>query len=314
MRHLLRLSSLTRSEILAILSRARDLRCGGRPWQSPGGILGLLFFQPSTRTRFGFHAAMARLGGAAITLEETKWHPGMTEPESLEDTLRSIGDYCDVLVLRHAAHDSVVRAAAVLKRPLINGGNGTDEHPTQALIDLFAICEAHESLDGLIVGIAGDLRDSRAAHSLLSAFAVFPPAELRLMYPPSRAPAAELLKPLGIPITKSEEGLRVEDLDVLYMAGLPEGRGSDALGDEVRSRFCLTLEAAQRLPGHAVVLSPLPCIDEIDRRVGELQVARYYRQSSDGLYVRISVLEQALTWVRAMDAGPSVPATRSLAS
>jgi len=293
--HLLSVDDLGHSGILGVLDRAEELRLQP-PQDMPflGKVLGLLIFQPSTRTRVGFHAAMVRLGGAAIEVTETKLQQGMGRAESLADTVRSISSYCDGLVLRHSLLDEFRAAIAVSDIPVINGGSGWEQHPTQALIDLYAIRRHFARLEGLRIGIVGDLEGSRAARSLIQALGYFTPRELRLMSPEGRGFPLALLGGFGGTIIEVLQELTVEGLDVLYMAGLPEGLGEARLEETVRERFRLTRRRAERLPPEALVLNPLPRIDEIEPEVDELSIAGYFQQSKEGLFVRCSVLERVL--------------------
>lgn len=294
-KHLLRIADLTKDEILAILDRAEELRQGSKPRRFPGTILGLLFFQASTRTRIGFHSAIARLGGTGITIEKTKYQPGMTHPESLEDTLRSIVHYCDAFVLRHPENDSIDRAARVLTGvPLLNAGNGLDEHPTQALIDLFAIRSWHHRLEGLRIGFVGDLARSRSTHSLLQALHYFPPAELRLMHPASAAAPPNILSSQLTDTLRTESDLRVQHLDVLYVAGFSQGDEAPHYDTAARQRFRLTTQVLPRLSGRCLILDPLPRIDEIDPLVDRSPNAYYFLQSTAGRFVRSAILELQL--------------------
>lgn len=293
-RHLYSLADLGREGILGILDRAAELR--DRPIDRArfgGKILGLLFFQSSTRTRFGFHAAMARLGGTAIELDHLKYQQGMTHPESLSDTVRCIAAYCDAIVLRHPDGAAVEEAMRVSTVPIVNGGSGSEHHPTQALIDLYAIRRQLGRLDRLSIGIAGDLATSRSARSLIQALDAFPPTHLRLMIPAGGIPPGFL--PAGFPIAPAVTySLDLAGLDVIYMAGFPEGTdGSHA--ERERAALRLTAQRAQRLDPSAIILDPLPRIDEIEPRVDELPQARYFEQSAGGLEVRAAVLQDVLT-------------------
>jgi aspartate carbamoyltransferase catalytic subunit len=260
-------------------------------------VVGLLFFDPSTRTRFGFHAAAARLGGSAITLGDNKYQATMSAPESLEDTLRSVGAYCDVVVLRHAREDAVDIAAALLPVPVINAGNGSDEHPTQALIDLFAIRSWHGRLAGLRVGIVGDLRHSRAAHSLILALQRFEPREIRLLHPRgAELPESICEQCCSATLVGAGEFVHFDGLDALYFAGLPEGHDgtNDHRGPAIRRHFALTAETASRLSPSTLILDPLPRIDEIEPSIDALPNAGYFKQSDEAQHVRLAVLEAIL--------------------
>jgi aspartate carbamoyltransferase catalytic subunit len=293
--HLLSIADLGRAGILAVFDRAEELRL--QPLRGgifPGRILGLVFFQPSTRTRVGFHAAMARLGGTAIEVTETKAQPGMSQPESLVDTIRSISGWCDALVLRHHSSEELQAAAEASDAPVINGGSGCEHHPTQALLDLFAIRRRFGRLEDLRIGIAGDLGSSRAARSLVEALAHFSPRELRLMAPLGRELPGSVLAGLDGARIDVRHDLAVEDLDILYMAGLPEGVGDGRLDEVIRGRFRLTRARAEALDPGALVLDPLPRIDEIEPEVDALPAAGYFAQSREALFVRCAVLERVL--------------------
>ena len=292
MSHLLSVDDLSRSEILALLGRAAALRSRRPANLRPFSIL-LAFFQSSTRTRIGFAGASARLGGTPIELVALRDSPGMSAAESIADSVRCASGQVDLVVLRHgnqADHAAAVRASV---RPVLNAGDGPREHPTQALLDLFAMHEHLGHLEGLRVGLVGDL-GARAAHSLVRALRPFDPAEMRLMHPPGRELAPRWLEAYPRGVVGVEQRLRPDDLDVLYMVGLPEGQGESSLPESVRARWRLTPEIMARLPGHAVVLCPLPRIDEIDTAVDGDPRCRYFNQSDDGLWVRMAVLERFL--------------------
>lgn len=293
--NLLSIADLGRDGILEILGRAEELRLEApRGGVFPGRILGLVFLQPSTRTRVGFHAAMARLGGTAIEITETKVQPGMSQPESLVDTIRSISGWCDALVLRHPSPEEFQAAVESSNVPVINGGSGCEHHPTQALLDLFAICRRFGRLEDLRIGIAGDLGGSRAARSLVEALAHFSPRELRLMSPPGRELPGSVLAGFDGARIDVRHDLAVEGLDILYMAGLPQGVGDARLDEVVRVRFRLTRARADALDPGALILDPLPRIDEIEPEVDALPAAGYFAQSREALFVRCAVLERVL--------------------
>lgn len=293
--HLFSIDDLGHSGILEVLNRAEKIRL--QPLQDRpfvGKVLGLLILQPSTRTRVGFHSAMARLGGTAIEITDTKLQSGMGMAESFTDTVRSISAYCDALVLRHHSLNEVRAAIAVSDVPVINGGSGWEHHPTQALIDLYAIQRRFARPEGLRIGIAGDLEGSRAARSLVQALVHFSPRELRLMSPEGRELPLSLLDGFCSSLIDQRHELAVEGLDVLYMAGLPEGLGENQLGETVRERFRLTRHRAESLPAEALVLNPLPRIDEIETEVDRLPVAGYFAQSREALFVRCAILQRVL--------------------
>jgi len=237
---------------------------------------------------------MARLGGTAIEVTETKVQPGMSWPESLVDTIRSTSGWCDALVLRHPSPEEFQTAVEASEVPVINGGSGCEHHPTQALLDLFAIRRRFGRLEDLRIGIAGNLGGSRAARSLVEALAHFPPRELRLMFPPGRELPGSVLAGFDGTRLDVRQDLAVEELDILYMAGLPEGAGDARLDEAIRRRFRLTRARAEALDPGALVLDPLPRIDEIEPEVDALPAAGYFAQSREALFVRCAVLERVL--------------------
>ena len=293
--HFLRIGSVGPSVIRGLLDRAQLFKeRGPESWPNfSRRVVGHMFMEPSTRTMVGFQAAAARLGAASAILAETKYVSGMSSPEALEDTIRVLAGYCDVLVLRHPDPASVDRAAAVSQVPVINAGNGSEEHPSQAVSDLFAMKLCHGRLEGLKVGIVGDLAGSRSAHSLVRALAWFAPTELRLMSPVGRELPSWVADDLHLPLVSIHE-LDVTGLDTLYMAGLPEGDGASHLPESVRACFRVTPDLYKRLPLGIAVLCPLPRVDEIDASLDNLPGMVYFQQSANALFVRMAILEQCL--------------------
>lgn len=258
-------------------------------------VVGLLFFQASTRTRVGFAVATERIGGASIELWDTKHQPSMSSPESLTDTVRVVGDYCDLLVLRHQDDQAVAELTDVSPVPLVSGGAGQRFHPTQALIDLYAIRKYLGRLESLRIGLVGDLSSSRTAHSLLRALAWYSPAEVRLMAPEGRSPANSVLQGLPIEVVSTNQNsLHFEGLDLLYVAGTPPGEGKEILSPEVRKQYYLTPERLTTLPSHSIVLCALPRTGDIETSVDNDPRCKYFEQSRDGLFVRMAVLEHYL--------------------
>jgi aspartate carbamoyltransferase catalytic subunit len=294
-RHLLSVDDLTQAEIAAALRRAGELRVGAAARRAASGTLVCAaFFESSTRTRLGFAAAAARVGVGVVEIGEARSGPAMSAAESLADTVRVVSGMADVVLLRHpdaaAAHD----AAFAARSPVVSAGLGEREHPTQALVDLFAIAQAFPAIDGLRVGLVGDLAGSRAAHSLARALGRHSLGELRLVAPDRRELQPEWCDGHDPAIVTRADRLELEGLDVAYFAGLPERRGDDVLDAAARGAFALGPTAIRGLPERAIVLSPLPRIDEIDRALDCDPRCRYFAQSDDGVHVRTALLEWAL--------------------
>lgn len=304
--HLLGMADLNRADIEWILGDSID--SAFRPWPNPF-VAGLMFLEDSTRTRVGFDVAVSRLGGRSVAITSLKQTDAMSARESWTDTLLSIGPYFDLLCIRHGEATGLRQAAELLPHvAVVNCGNGADEHPTQALIDLRAITEHFGRLpDRMTIGVVGDLRHMRAAHSLLLALARFDSVCVVAASPPElQFPAAyvQTFVDAGntyVQTAALEDALQV---DVLYMAGFAPKTPMGVWDEEARSAFRLTERRARRLPRHASVLCPLPRVDEIEDGVDLLPQARYFHQSALGVDVRTAVLRHVL---RNTDAALSPP-------
>lgn len=231
-----------------------------------GVVIGLVMLAPSLRTRAGFAAASARVGAAVIEVDETRHSAMQSAGESLADTLRSLAEMVDLLIVRvgHELDADWVRAEVPV--PVINAGDGTNEHPTQALIDLVSIELLRGPVCELSVGISGDL-GSRCVRSLLKLFERFPPRHLVLTGPDGRTEhGLDIGEPLRSRIRWSPV-LDVDGLDVVYLPGLPEGSNRGRVPASVRRPYALGAGQLARLDPDAIVLSPMPVIDELDDEV-----------------------------------------------
>ncbi|HEX8001340.1 MAG TPA: hypothetical protein VF519_01445 [Mycobacteriales bacterium] len=294
MRHLTSVLDLSRADIESVLATARAI--GGGDVPAARGVAGVLFFESSTRTRAGFEAAAARLGVGTFVLNETRDADRMSNPESLEDTIRVVSAYADVLCVRHPDVDAFDHALREARCAVVNCGNGSDEHPTQALADLFAIEAARGRIDGLTVAVVGDLVSMRSAHSLLLALSLFDDVTARLVSPPALQMPDRYVAPAIAAghCIESTDTLVVDDVDIVYVAGFPPHSPRGSFTAKQRRAFAIDDALARKLPPHARILCPLPRIDEIDRSVDALPVAGYFAQSDAALLVRMAVLERAL--------------------
>ncbi|HEV7721283.1 MAG TPA: hypothetical protein VGO60_08365 [Iamia sp.] len=274
---------LTEEDVDAVLAAAARpvVRSAG----AGGPLVGLIFLEASLRTRVGFAAAAARLGGGHVEVGDRR-HSPTSMGESLADTIATVSDYTDVVVVRPGVPLDPT-AVAEVGCPVVNGGDAgpAAEHPTQALIDLFALQRVAGDVADLTVAVCGDLR-MRAARSLLKLLGRRPPAHLVVITDDA------LLDPSdpvigGLPAAAFRQPDEVEDVDVLYVAGMPH----EALALPARERLIVDDETLRRLPSHAVVLSPMPVIDEIAPAARRDRRMAYRRQSGDGLAVRAAVLE-----------------------
>ena len=296
--NLLSMEDLPRAEILELVQAATALKV---PTSSlaQGRTAGLFFFEASTRTRVGFEAAMLRLGGSAVAVTATKSGPTMSAPETWTDTVRSVGRYFDVLCVRSAEPAAPSLAAALLPDvPVINCGNGHDEHPTQAMIDILAISEiVGGPPDGLHVALVGDLLGMRAAHSLLLALARFRDVLVTAISPPGLSCPERYSGPFraaGNRYVTSEALTGLAGVNIVYVAGFPPRTEVGDWSEAARAPYRVTADFAATLPASAAILCPLPRVDEIEPAVDDLPQARYFLQSELGLPMRMAVLQRSL--------------------
>lgn len=285
-RHLLDINDLTEDDIDWVISGPHS--CRG---DVAGSIIGLIFLESSLRTHFGFAAAATRLGVSPLSVTELRHGPGMPIAESVADTLRAIGGMADLVVIRPGEPLDRDNIHATSPVPIINGGDPGGEHPTQALIDFVAMQKFVGPIQEIRVGICGDLT-MRASRSLLHLLNRRPPRSLRLIAPYSRsnhgiAFRAELNRCLTL-----TEVPDFSDLDALIITGITP------LTDGDRSDYTLTKQSAESLPPHAVVLSPMPIIDDISSEMLRDRRVRVYDQSDLGVSVRMSVLQLLLNQSR----------------
>ncbi|MGA8875748.1 MAG: aspartate carbamoyltransferase [Candidatus Korobacteraceae bacterium] len=257
-------------------------------------IMASLFYQPSTRTRFSFEAAMHRLGGRVLSTEHARAFSSEIEAEQVEDSIRIIGSYCDVIVIRHHEPGGAARAARVSPVPIINAGDGDGgQHPTQALLDLYTIYR-ERPLDGLSVAFIGELDRGRTARSLTYLLAKFERVKLYFVSPPEMQMRSDILQYLD------RHGVRYElesdidrvlgEVDVIYQTRiLPERL--PRLGTH---RYAINSSVLQRMKPDAMIMHPLPRTVELDKTVDDDPRALYFRQAANGLYVRMALLTMML--------------------
>jgi len=261
-----------------------------------GKIMATLFFEPSTRTRLSFQTAMHKLGGDAIGFAE----PGSSsvqKGETLADTVRVVENYSDVIVLRHPLEGAARFAAEYAQVPVINAGSGAEEHPTQALLDLFTILKAKGRIDGLNVALMGDLRYGRTVHSLAYAFSLYD-VKLNLVSPDLLRMRREVLEDIRNRI-EVEEYSEIEELlpkaDVLYVTRIQKERFPDlAEYEKVRGTYVIDLDLLRSAKDDLIVLHPLPRVGEIAVEVDSTPFAKYFQQTRNGVIVRMALLALVL--------------------
>ena len=267
-----------------------------------GRILGVMFFEPSTRTRLSFESAMASIGGISVGFSETKT-TSIEKGESFSDTVRVVEANCDILVLRHSMEGAARFAAEISSKPVVSAGTGTEEHPTQAMLDLYSILKEKGKIDGLRIGIVGDLKYGRTVYSLIYGLSKFD-VKVDLISPPSlkirREASHDLEKIPGkdrsIEIREHEELVPVlPELDVVYVTRIQRERFPDEQEyEKVRGSYYLDAEIAKKMKKDAIVMHPLPRLDEIRPDLDSTPHAKYFNQMQNGRTVRAALLSLIL--------------------
>jgi aspartate carbamoyltransferase catalytic subunit len=302
MKHILRVDQFDRPLLDQILARSDQMRLTaerGGDRRLAGRILATVFYEPSTRTRLSFESAMMRLGGNVISSEMAAETSSAAKGESIEDTVRIIESYADAIVFRHPRAGIVDQAASVASVPVVNGGDGAREHPTQALLDLYSINREIGRIDNLNVALVGDLKYGRAPRSLAMLLTRTEGAHIQLVSPPQLDLSDDVLSELDDTGVSSgvERDLTaaVASADVVYVTRMQKERfPSPEAFAEVEGAYQLTADTAQTMKPGSVILHPLPRVDEIDPAVDALPQAAYFRQARNGVYVRMALLNMLI--------------------
>jgi aspartate carbamoyltransferase catalytic subunit len=295
-RHLISIDQVDAALAGEIFATADDmaaaLRIPTRLSSLSGRVVALLFFEPSSRTILSFSAAAARLGAAVISHRGVE-SSSLSKGESIDDTIRVVGGYADLIVLRHEAPGVAARAAQVSPVPLINGGDGPNEHPTQALIDMYTILRELGRLSSLRVGMGFDPRHSRSIHSLCRGLAHYPDNDVLLVGPEELWLGEEELGELrdrGLRVNQSTDMQQLLAREVVYVNRFQTERIADRqLAESYRERYCIGVD---QMRGSAIelLLDPLPRIHEIAPEVDRLPQALYFKQAANGVPIRMALL------------------------
>ncbi len=265
-----------------------------------GKILANLFFEPSTRTRLSFEAAMLKLGGSTIGFAEAEI-ASVRKGENLADTIRTVENYADIIALRHPLEGAAKLAAEFSKIPILNAGSGAEEHPTQALMDLYTLQKEKGQIDGLKIALVGDLRYGRTVHSLAYALSLYN-IELYLISPESLRMRHEVIRAIKSKISIIEdtnlEGI-MPQIDVLYVTRIQKERFPDAAEyAKVKGIYKIDLKTLKTAKKDLIILHPLPRVDEIAAEVDSTPQARYFQQVWNGIVVRMALLALVLGAVK----------------
>ena len=257
-----------------------------------GKTLGYLFFEPSTRTRLSFESAIALLGGTSVGIADAT-SSSIHKGETLGDTVKVISSYCDVLVLRHSLDGSSRFAAEISNKPVINAGSGTEEHPTQTIQDLYTIKKEKKKIDGLKIGIAGDLKYGRTVYSLLYGLRNYD-VDVHLISPESLRIRSDSTYDIKNELSYTESSNideYIEDLDVLYVTRIQKERFPDEEEyAKVKGSYVIGSDMVKKMKDDAIILHPLPRIDEISADVDNTKQAKYFEQAEYGKYTRAALL------------------------
>ena len=295
---ILRADALGRDDIALIMDTAgrfeRVVSGGGRLLNMAGKVLATLFYEPSTRTRLSFETAMLQLGGQVLSVAEAKTSSSAAKGETLFDTGKMIEGYAHVAVIRHPVVGSAQELADGASIPVINGGDGSGQHPTQALLDAYTIVKEKGRVEGLSIALAGDLRNGRTVHSLSALLANFgvrfyfvAPEELTMPHE-----ITSRLRAQGIDVTETTDlAEAVSKSDVLYMTRIQRERFSDPADYErLRGSYVVDLQLLERAKPALTIMHPLPRVNEIAKEVDAYPGAAYFRQAANGVPIRMALI------------------------
>ncbi len=292
------IDQLSKADIEEIFRRAsrmeNDVKNNIYPDKLRHKVMASLFFEPSTRTRFSFEAAMLRLGGSVISTTGFVFS-SISKGETLADTIKTIERYCDVVVIRHPEVGSAKIAADSANIPVINAGDGPGEHPTQALLDLYTIRKEKNGTSGINIALVGDLKNGRTVHSLIKLLVKFGDVKIQLISPKELCvplESIELMEKSGIKYTESDNlAEAISSCDVLYMTRIQKERfASEKEYEKHKGCFVLDKKMMKNAKKDMIIMHPLPRVDEISTEIDNDPRAKYFDQVENGMYVRMALL------------------------
>ena len=298
MKHLVSINQLSSEEILHLLDRAALFEQNPNRKLLEGRVIATLFFEPSTRTRLSFETAVNRLGGRVIGFSDASTSSS-SKGESLKDTISMVGNYADAIVMRHYLEGAALYASELDRAPIINAGDGANQHPSQTLLDLYAIRKTQGSLYDKTIALVGDLKYGRTVHSLIVGMAPFRPRFIFVSPPELSMPeeCKDFCRQAGIPFTETTDFTPevIRSVDILYMTRVQRERFVDLEEYErVKNVYVLTASMLEGCRENLRILHPLPRVNEIALDVDDTTQAYYVEQAQGGLYVRQSILCEVL--------------------
>ncbi|MBY0110542.1 aspartate carbamoyltransferase [Patescibacteria group bacterium] len=295
MKHVVETQQFDQESLETLFTLADRLQESPEPTALSGKTMASLFYEPSTRTRLSFESAMVKLGGAVIGTENAGEFSSAAKGETLEDTIRVINGYADVIVIRHPEVGSAAKAALASEVPVVNAGDGIGQHPTQALLDLYTVRKEFGEVSGKHVAFVGDLKNGRTVRSFVYMLSKYPGVKITFVAPSELGMASDIkdhLTEKGISFSETEDMESVlKDADVIYQTRIQKERFPSK--DEYlkfKGRYVITREVADRMKEEAIIMHPLPRVDEIEPEVDASPHARYFEQARNGLYVRMALL------------------------
>ncbi len=297
-RNLISITDLSKSEILDLITTAQEFERNPNQRLLEGKVVASLFFEPSTRTRLSFETAVNRLGGRVIGFSDASTS-SQSKGESLKDTIMMVSNYADLIVMRHPLMGAARYASEISKVPIINAGDGANQHPTQTMLDLYPIQQTQGRLDNLTITMVGDLKYGRTVHSLLEAMHHFKPRFNFVACDVLQMPEQykQFCREQCIPYTETADFSAdiINQSDIIYMTRVQRERFSDLMEYE-RVKNLYTLTASMLKDGKPTmrVLHPLPRVTEIAQDVDDTPWAYYFEQARNGLYARQAIICRAL--------------------
>jgi aspartate carbamoyltransferase catalytic subunit len=294
-------AQFTRQEIDYVMALADDFRSQIKDKPAvdlmKGYVLATLFFEPSTRTRLSFETAMHRLGGNVVGFSSAE-STSTAKGETLADTIRTVDQYADIIAMRHPQIGSAKEAASVAEAPILNGGDGAGQHPTQALLDLYTVKHERGKLDGTTIVLCGDLKNGRTVHAGVEMYKHYN-CKIIMVAP------EELKMPDALVSKLREHGVQVEETtnleaamakgDVLYMTRIQKERFADpAEYERLKGSYILTREMIERVSPKLTIMHPLPRVNEITTDVDSLATAAYFRQVGNGVFIRMALIASVM--------------------
>ena len=302
LQHVIESQQFSRSILEDLFARADEIKREPHHFigRLAGQVMAALFYEPSTRTRLSFEAAMLRLGGETMGTDNAREFSSAAKGETLEDTIQIVGGYADVIVLRHNEEGAAKRAAAVASVPIINAGDGPGQHPTQALLDLYTVRNELGRIDGVRVAMVGDLANGRTVRSLTYLLGKFKDIKVWFVAPPQVEMREDLKAHLDehhVPWIETEDlNAVLPEADVVYMTRIQKERFTDPEAyNAVKGAYRIDKDAMALMRKYAILMHPLPRVDEISPEVDADPRSAYFRQARNGLHVRMALLDRLLT-------------------